>query len=371
MRVAVIVSTAALFSAPLLGAQETPRDSAFTLFDRGEHRAAYALFERLVLAGSTDPTIHGRYGNLLLEFSGASVDSAERRLMRVKGRDALLRAIRLGSTDPQIRAMAEAIPEDGGTDAVFSESPKVQDAMRRAEAAYSSRDMTQARAAYLEALALDPALYIAAVFVGDTYIESGPIDSAYAWYRRATEIDPDQETAWRYWADILLKHDQVDAARERAVEALVAEPYAAMPRQILTQWARRANRSLGLPRLSLPSGDSATAARAAYDTVRASWRDVEGRRSTAFSAAYPSEPAYRHSLAEEVAALRAAGAAGGDDPRTRSIATLDSLGLLEPFVLIAGADAGVAQDYPAYRASHREALRRFWQEVVIGAPMNR
>ncbi len=371
MRVARLVSAAILLAAPLLGAQQSPRDSAFALFDRGEHRAAFALFERLVLAGSTDPTIHGRYGNLLLEFSGASEDSAERRLMRVKGRDALQRAVRLGSTDPQVRAMAEAIPEDGGTDAVFSESPKVQDAMRRAEAAYSSRDMAKARAAYLEALALDPSLYMAAVFVGDTYIESGTIDSAYAWYRRATEIDPDQETAWRYWADILLKHDEVDAARERAVEALVAEPYSAMPRQILTQWARRAGRPLGLPRLSLPSGDSATAARIAYDSVRAAWRDVAGGRSAAFAAALPSETAYRHSLAEELAALRAAGKAGGDDPRTRNIATLDSLGLLEPFVLIAGSDAGVAQDYPGYRAAHRDALRRFWREVVIGAPMSR
>jgi hypothetical protein len=42
-------------------------------------------------------------------------------------------------------------------------------------------------------------------------------------------------------------------------------------------------------------------------------------------------------------------------------------GLLEAYVLIARPDAGIAQDYPKYRKEHRDELRRYLTEFVIGA----
>jgi hypothetical protein len=106
-----------------------------------------------------------------------------------------------------------------------------------------------------------------------------------------------------------------------------------------------------------------------YDLTRIAWQKTD------FYKNYPDEKAYRHSLKEEVAALRMVAEAVGKDVKSGKVKTLepslDSLvklneaGLLEAFILFARSDAGIARDYPAYRAANRDKLRRYWLEVVI------
>ncbi|HET9064340.1 MAG TPA: tetratricopeptide repeat protein [Gemmatimonadales bacterium] len=353
--------------APPLSAQQSPRDSALTLYDQGKHLEALPILSRLVEGGSTDPLVHARLGFLVMEMSGGLDNASARRVARARARAHLARAIELGSTNGQVRAIVEAMPEDGGDDPEFSPDPAVQAAMARGESAYGGRRIGEARAAYLEAFALDSTVYMAAVFIGDTYLHEGPVDSAYIWYRRATEIDPDQETAWRYWSDILIKHGQVDEARDKAINALVANPYTRTSRQMIVTWARTAGKQLVVPRLELPAADSATPspARVAYDSVRQAWRGTPDTPGVPYIDAFPAATSYRHTLVEEAAAMRAAYHAATDDPRTQAIGALDADGYLESFILFFGADQGIAEDYLTYRAAHRELLRRFWDEMVI------
>ena len=371
MRRLLLVALILLSSSPRVAhAQRTVRDSALALFDQGKIREAAPLLERAIIANPADVLVHERLGLALLSMSAGYPDPAARKQQRVRARSMLAKAVSLGSTSQQVQAVLEVIPEDGGPDVSFSDSPAVDAVMRRAESAYGSGDYRTAFIEYQKALALDSMNYSAAVFSGDTYLHMQPVDSAFIWYARATRIDPDRETAWRYWSDVLIKQSRHAEAMEKAVEAIVAEPYGRISRQALISWAQATRTRVALPRVVLPYPDtSAThpAGWVAYDSVRRSWQGAAGSRSPAFAAAYPTETRYRHSLAEERDALRAAAKAGPTDPATHNLVALDQAGMLEAYIFFARADEGIASEYEAYRARHRELLRRFWTNFVVGA----
>jgi len=53
------------------------------------------------------------------------------------------------------------------------------------------------------------------------------------------------------------------------------------------------------------------------------------------------------------------------DPSLFALIRVDHEGLLEPFVLLNRADPQIAQDYPTYRAAHRDKLYRYMDEYVL------
>jgi hypothetical protein len=79
-------------------------------------------------------------------------------------------------------------------------------------------------------------------------------------------------------------------------------------------------------------------------------------------------------LKEEADAMRAAlkvlaEQKGGDankiDPSLEVIKKLDKEGLLEAYILLALPDEGIANDFPAYRKSNVEDLRRYVKLYVM------
>jgi hypothetical protein len=103
-----------------------------------------------------------------------------------------------------------------------------------------------------------------------------------------------------------------------------------------------------------------------YGGIRALWHKER------FAAAFPNEKAYRHSLPEEADALRSVLHAATVDKKLKKLSPsltllreLDSKGLLESYILLARADAGIAADYPAYLAQNREKLRRYVLDYVV------
>ena len=44
---------------------------------------------------------------------------------------------------------------------------------------------------------------------------------------------------------------------------------------------------------------------------------------------------------------------------------LDKDGMIEPYVLLNAADRGIAQDYAAYRADHRDQLYAYIERYVV------
>ena len=369
-RVAVCLSLLLCMPAPV-HAQKSERDSAFALVDQGRTTEALPLLEKLVAQNPDDIEAHQRLGLSLLKVSGLLTDAAARKQQRVRARGEFEKAAQLGTTSTQILGLLRTIPADGGADPTYSSNAAADEVMQKAEAAFSAGDNRLAFTLYQQALALDPNSYSAALFSGDTYVHSPNFDSAYVWYARATQIDADRETAWRYWSDVLLKHDKLDEARDKAVEAMIAEPYKRLSMAALNEWASKTKTAVNFPRIDLAPGTAAvpsTPARAAYDSVRRTWKGDDAKGGAAFRAAYPTEGVYRHSVGEERAALQAAYRVDPANVATVNLKKMDDAGMLESFVLIAGADQGIASEYERYRSEHRDALRNFWKSFVIGAP---
>ena len=88
---------------------------------------------------------------------------------------------------------------------------------------------------------------------------------------------------------------------------------------------------------------------------------------------YPNEKEYRHSLAEEVDGLEMvltmvkSGKIKESQytPTIRTLIALDKDNMLECWLLLDNPDRGVAQDYVAYRKTHRDLLRAYIEKYEL------
>jgi tetratricopeptide (TPR) repeat protein len=367
------------------------RIRAFQLYQDAQYTEALPVFEKLAAKYPEDPDVVMTYGFLVLGQTAYQKDAAGRKEARRRGRELLAKAQQLGANDQLLKSMLESLPPDGGDDAKLSTKKEAEEAMREGEAAFAKKDFPKAIELYQRALLLDPQLYEAALFTGDCYFATADQRKAGEWFARAAAINPDRETAYRYWGDALMKQGRVTEAGDKFVEAYLAEPYSRMSRSAFLDWGQRVNIMLNHPRVEIPTNvtsqtegevtinldpnalkkddkSGAGAAWITYGLIRGTWR------STEFAKQYPAEKQYRHSLKEEAAALRTAlkvfsedkaKKAENADPSLTLLAKLDKEGLLESFILLALPDAGIAQDYPAYRRTNLEDLRRYVKQYVL------
>jgi tetratricopeptide (TPR) repeat protein len=367
------------------------RIRAFQLYQDAQYTEALPVFEKLAAKYPEDPDVVMTYGFLVLGQTAYQKDAAGRKEARRRGRELLAKAQQLGANDQLLKSMLESLPPDGGDDAKLSTKKEAEEAMREGEAAFAKKDFPKAIELYQRALLLDPQLYEAALFTGDSYFATADQRKAGEWFARAAAINPDRETAYRYWGDALMKQGRVTEAGDKFVEAYLAEPYSRMSRSAFLDWGQRVNIMLNHPRVEIPTNvtsqtegevtinldpnalkkddkSGAGAAWITYGLIRGTWR------STEFAKQYPAEKQYRHSLKEEAAALRTAlkvfsedkaKKAENADPSLTLLAKLDKEGLLESFILLALPDAGIAQDYPAYRRTNLEDLRRYVKQYVL------
>lgn len=365
-------------------AQADPeRERAFQLYQDAKYVEALPLFEQLAVKYPEDPAVIQNLGLMVFTQSAYLKTPEERKSARKRGRALLVQAQKLGANSTMVTALIEGIAPDGGDDGSFSSKKEVDEAMKEGEAAFAKGEFPKALESYQRALLLDPTLYEAALYIGDVYFKTADQIKATEWFGRATKINPDRETAYRYWGDSLMKQGKVTEAGEKFVEAYIAEPYNRLARAGFVSWGEKVHVELAHPRVDVPANISqkdkdttitldadifnkekskAAAAWMAYGITRTSWQ-------TEFAKQYPNEKTYRHSLKEEAAALRAAvdavKDAKNDDPSIQVLRKLNSEGLLEPFILLALPDQGIANDFPAYRKSNVEDLRRYVKLYVM------
>jgi tetratricopeptide (TPR) repeat protein len=391
--IAIALLSHSIVAAAVNQGQDDPeRKRAFQLFNDGKLTESLPLFEKLEKIYPEDPEVLERYGFTLLGQQFMLKDVAARKQIRLRAREMFLRAKKAGANSPLLNSTIEGIPIDGG-DISFSMKPEVDEAMREGEAAFASANYSKAIDMYQRALLLDPKSYEAALFTGDVYFKLDQHVKAGEWFARAIEIDPNRETAYRYWADSLVKQGRLTQAGDKFVEAYIAEPYNRLARAGFINWAKKVNVELAHPAVEIPANvksqqngsltitldpnalknddkSGSGAAWVTYGLVRASWSSSE------FAKQYPNEKTYRHSLKEEVVAFRAALKVLAEtknadpqkiDPSLKTLAKLDKEGLLEPFILLAMPDEGIAKDFPAYRTDNAEKLRRYVVDYVLTA----
>lgn len=398
----LLAFSVSLFLATVLcAADRTPERSAldFTLanglVEAGKYEQAIPLYESLLKEQPKDGSLNYRYGYALyLRSLAPEFDGKPGNLLRKKALKFLQIAHDSNLKEPLVDQMLAGIKPDGSIDKPkYSAIPAADLAMREGEIAFNQRDLDHAFVAYQRALDADPKLYTAALFAGDCLFVAGKHDEAIAWFRRATEIDPNQETAYRYWGDALAKQGKTREALTQMAEAFVADPYGGLAWRTLNAVAEPAGRRRKLPAFKLPVAsvewDAAkkevhlgleekkfTPIDLVYGLARSKWAQEE------FAKRFPGQ-SYRHSLPEEIGALEsvfqfAKEIPAAEKPDPDLLKDLESFkpaielltkvrdeGLLEPFVLFLCADAGIAQDYPAYRAAHRDKLREFVRRYFV------
>ena len=381
-----------LASVVTAAAQNDPeRQRAFQLFKDAKYADALPLFEQLSLKYPEDPAVIQHLGMLVFMRSGVLPTPEERKTARKRGRALLIQAQKLGANDPILSALISGIAPDGGEEGSFSTKKEVDEAMREGAAAFATGNFPKALASYQRALLLEPTLYEAALYTGDVYFNTADQVKAGEWFARAVALNPDRETAYRYWGDSLIKQGKVTEAGEKFVEAFLAEPYSRLARAGLLNWADKVHVTLAHPRVDFPANvtkkqegqttltldpnmfkkddkSGSAAAWMTYGLIRAGWPQGE------FAKNYPEEKTYRHSLKEEAAAVRGALKVLGEKKEANAknvdsslvvLQKLDKEGLLEAYILLALPDEGIASDFPAYRKTNLENLRRYMKLYVL------
>lgn len=347
----------------------TERQQALDLMKKAQPLAALPLVEDLVAANPDDSAALGwlAYGLFAKARLGATAAEAP----ALRSLEAAERAKQLGNSWKLLDELITILKTPGAPQHPYSDNPQVNATMKEGEDAFTRGDDAGALAAYAKALELDPKLYQAALFAGDVCFRKKEVPCASQWYGRAVAIDPNRETAYRYWGDALMSAGKMMEAREKFIEAVIAEP-SQKPWASLANWAKQNNYVLLAPKIEPPVNpanldeDSGRSAWASYTVTRAAWRQG------LFARTYPAEKEYRHSLAEEGAALSAVADAVGRtkakhlDPQLMNILLLRTDGLLESWVLLSGGrDDGIARDYAPYRAAHHLEMRAYLDKYVI------
>lgn len=367
-------------------AQDDPdRQRAFQLYKDAKYVEALPLFEQLAVKYPEDPAVIENLGMLVYTQSAYLKTPEERKAARKRGRLLFVQAKKLGANSALLNSLLESIAPDGGNDDTFSTKKEVDEAMHEGEAAFAKGEFPKAIEMYQSALLLDPNLYEAALFTGDVYFKTADQIKACEWFARAVKINPDRETAYRYWGDSLMRQGKVTEAGDKFVEAYIAEPYNRLARAGFVNWGDKMHIELAHPRVEVPTNvtqkdkgttitldpnvfgkdgkkDGSGAAWMIYGLIRASWQEE-------FAKQYPNEKTYRHSLKEEAAAFRAVLDAVKkdkvEDPSILTLRKLNDEGLLEAFILLALPDQGIATDFPAYRKTNVDNLRRYVKLYVL------
>ncbi len=371
---------------------EARRVRAFELYNDNKLTDAKTIFEKLAVENPQDREVQMMLGVLIVAHAANIQDAELRRKERVRGRQYLVRAKELGAESTLMTTLLESVPPDGTVvDVRTSKNEKAEQYMQEAETAFASGDFDKALEAYQRALIADPKLYLAALFTGDVYRKTDRREKAAEWFARSISIDPNIETAHRYWGEMLMLNGELDAARDKLIEAYVLSPYYRLTAASLAGWGDRKQLVLRHPKIDIPSNvtkspdeskttinidtsmlngkDDGKSAWMGYGIVRATWMNEK------FLKTYPNETVYRHSLAEEAAALRSVLALLSDqiksgkvktlDPSLAKLKTLSDAGLLEAYILLARADEGISKDYEAYLNSNRGNLRRYVVEIIL------
>jgi tetratricopeptide (TPR) repeat protein len=364
------------------------RKQALDLYRQGKFVEAMPLMEKLSHINPNDYVVREHWAYCILEYSATLKDLQARRNARIEARTIGLEAKKLGDQSELLQQLL-SIPEDGA-EVKFSERADVDEGMKAAEAEYARGNLDKAREGYQHVLELDPNNYDAVLFIGDVYFKEHAYNNAGEWFGRAIKMNPARETAYRYWGDALAMTGKNDEAREKYINAVIAEPYNRAPWSALRNWSDRmklpfnaiilqnkssvtkdgANATITLDEHSLQGGDPETAGWIAYSGIRLDWQNQK------FKKEFPKETAYRRTLKEEAEALdtmvtvlapEAASQKKAEklDPALLALIQIDHEGLLEPFVLLNRADPQIARDYPAYRDAHHDKLYRYVDEYVL------
>lgn len=387
---------------------ETKRKQADDLFTAKHELDALPLYLDLDRQDPTVALFAERTAACLFAKEATVADPNARLQVHLQGVRELKRAQGLGDNSAYVRtalnldtktlpgAILAGIPLTVGY--IYHGKPEAQSVFETGNTAFSKADYPSAAEAFKLAATLDPAWYDAALYAGDSFFRLKDWNNTGLWFGRAIKIDPDRETAYRYWGDMLFQSGSPITARQEYVEAIVAEPYGNEAFSRLQQWAQHTHHQLVRPAVTRPEFTTPDgvlridpALQSSTQDGRSSWIVYQQYR-VAHGARTLNQPivaggldrnavvtpsGYRHTIEEEHAALRAmladvdAKLKAGTLSESALDVSIDTLRKLEAgnvlgaWICINAADAGIRSGYPDYRAHHRNHLFAYVNSYLI------
>ena len=361
------------------------------LYRQGKFVGAMPLFEKYVADHPNDVAANEGWAWCINAYSATVSDPALRKKSRARAKAVARKAKELGDNS-QLLLLLLDIPDDGGETAAYSSRKDVDEVMRAAEADFARGDLDKAKEGYLRVILMEPSNYDAPLFLGDVFFKQKVYGSAGEWYASAIRVNPDRETAYRYWGDSLSALGSNDEARSKYIEGVVADPYQRTTWNGLNNWLQRNKLQPQVPQLKTgasvadqgpghmninidPSvlggkNDLAGPAWIGYGMNIALWHNER------FAKEFPNETKYRRSLKEESESLSMVVSVIREqkgykkhsnelDPGLQTLIKIQEAGFMDPYVLLFRADDGIAQDYDSYRTAHRDLIRRYLDEFVV------
>lgn len=376
---------------------DSERQQANDLFLKNDKLKALPLYEDLSRQDPTIAVFAERMGSGLVAAADIEDDSAKKEALQLRAVSEFRRAKKLGDDSPLVETMlgmeedrqralasAKANPaaNNSGPAAVnpLSSNPEALKWMHDGETAFAKNDTATAFADYKKASEMDPTSYYAKLYTGDACFRKQDFPCAEEWFAKTVALDPNRETAYRYWGDALYQSGHSMEAKVKYEEAIVADPYSRLSWGGLSQWAKVTNTPMGSPaihrptlttdaaggvKLNMPAGmaegDAGILAYYGLCRVAADKKRGSARRTA------EGEVACLKMAADYGAKLIAGGKLKPDtlSPGVKSLLSLNTDGMLECWVLLNGADQEVAQDYAAYRQEHRELLVGYLNKYVV------
>jgi tetratricopeptide (TPR) repeat protein len=351
---------------------------ADALYQKQNFVAALPLYEDLHAQQPQSLAYQERLAMTLLGGSGAQTPE-QALAARKRAKQLLLQAKAAGDNSNLVQVLLEKLgdPDNSGPAAP---PPAGHELFDKAEAAFSRGDLPAAIELYKKTLEVNPQYYSAAVFAGDAEYKLNHPAEAGLWFAKAIAIDPNIETAHRYWGDCLDKAGEHQRAESQFIEAIIAEPYTRTPRVGLNQWADHNHARVAPPPITLPrraepgkngnttitldgskKNDPEMGLAMMYSMNSALWQGEKFKKN------FPNEKQYRHSLAEETDNIKGMLTVAREtkipesklSTSTKLLMELEKNDMLECYILLDNPDNGVAQDYAAYRKDHRALMAEY------------
>jgi tetratricopeptide (TPR) repeat protein len=379
-----VIWVCAVLSAAAWG-QEDKAAKANAIWETGNRLDALPYYEELAKAFPNEWLYSERQAAGLLAKAERADDAAEQRALLERVKEAASRAIKDGDPNYYVQLMADIDVDANVLKGPMSPARKM---LQEGEKAFGMGDYAKALEGYRQALELDPTLYEAALYAGDAAYANKDLKTAVIWFARAIAIDSNRETAYRYWGDAILKYgSDPEAAKDKYIDAIIAEPYDGLAWQGIQNWTRVYKGVLMAPKIELPAAPqrdeknpknitihidpaakgNSSAVWMSYQMSKALWAGDK------FKQEFPDARGYRDSLREEddslTSALKVAEELKVDrndvDESLRDLMDLNKAGMLDCWILINGANEGIAQDYEAYRKGHRQLLHDYITRFVV------
>lgn len=370
-----MVAILLIVSAPVFGQQTSDteiarmRTQADEFVRQNRYLDALPLLEKLSPLFPNDAELTANHGIAILVKSSTLQSPDERKAHRIRGYKVLSKAKELGTTNVLALHFLDQLTPNGGDDDNFIGDPEFEKNLRSGEEFFGRGEYDKAFAAYERAFKINPKSYEAVLFMGDSLYAAGKYKESEAWFAKAIEIEPNREQAYRFWGDALMFQNNVAAAGDKFVEALVSDPFSRLTWDRLGRWIEESGTKVDSLTV-VPPGGKALGEIVIDEKLL---KDDDGTIAWKF---YIEEKRLqkKRDLAGEARALRRVASAvraeskkiKSLDPGLANLVKIDDAGLLEGYILIVRADDEIASDYGPYLQKYRDKLRRTVYEVLLG-----